>query len=1029
MVTSTGTFVSCKDYDDDIEGLDQKITNLTSDLTSQKESLTSALAAAQSEAAAAKSTAEAAKTEAEKAAALATSAAATAKAEAIEEVMKQVETLMRKTVSAEELATLAGTVDGIQKGLGTLDGSLKKLGTTVDEQAKAIKAMQIQLDALAKFEKATGKDLTSIKGDISTMQSQIANMTSAEDVKKLIKDANDKLTQSLGSEISTLKGVISNRLTSITLVPDLYVDGIETIEFVSLVYQPQVQGGEKGLMDEPGKAQVIVSSDENPANYRLNPTTIDLATDVVANEISFVACKATSRGVVESPIAYVAGSATINDGTTDPLKKGILTVCANKTITSSLNLTGDQIYTVALKVPVAEYLREDKDVPEYVYSEYSRLSESTLNPKIAEKAYACDPAAGHKHYSDSLTIWSSPVSQNQLIAKEWLYNQPLDLRTMVTGCITDDTREITAAELKKYGLEFRFAIPTKAYNTNATNKTDQQQFAQLASDGYTLSSKLPNGVTNNKAAIDKEPIIRVTLWDVNNKNIVDQRYLKIKWADKAVDPVDLGVKKQTSYLGCDAIDMDVTWTDFINTIYGQIKDEKLDMSEEQFHAIYPQGTGLVTTTGNIVVAPGQKGSLSYDNNTNVAGDALVLKWTLPIDDINKIVEYNTNVSRHTYSLVNNVFTCQITFKPTNSDYPVLTYTLENTIELKDVPEINGFYENYWESKYSLYDVYPVQYNSPAYRTNVANGITTCVFDNNLMNAFSFAQYANGDRFIVKNLNDCGTWDMQFCQDRQQNGYAPNYVVAEPDPTTANNIGGYNLMNGTTLAAQLVWPDGHSAWCKNPAHETTNVQLQKNAAGIALLNKTAHIGVWATINSYNMIPVYDYDIKFIEPLNIKASEMEDAFVDGVVSGSRIDWTKCFKMYDCFGYTVAKVTTNNTEEKLKYAAELYKYYEVVDPEWGTANYKIGMKEVAGSVVVDNNLTVDQAMTKTELEALTTGGMVPSIKVEGNELVFYSNMGSQVTDYFNIWIPVTVKYGWGQMTTYVKVKVNAMNNTPVE
>lgn len=743
--------------------------------------------------------------------------------------------------------------------------------------------------------------------------------------------------------------------------------------------------------------------------------------DIVADEISFVACQATSRGVVESPIAYVKGSAVIDNGVTDPLKKGILTVCANKTIVSSLNLDGDKIYTVALKVPVAEYLREDETVPEYVYSEYARLNESTLTPVIAEKDYACLTGA-HKHYSDSVAIWNSRVSTNSLIAKEVLYSNTVNLNDLVTGCILEDVREITAAELKKYGLEFRFAVPTTPYTAGAINNTDQQQFAALKSDGCTLYSKLPNGATNNKAAIDKEPIVRVTLYDVKNKNIVDQRYLKIKWVDKAVEPVDLGVKKQISYLGCNAIDMDITWTDFINTVYGQIKDEKLDMSEEQFHAIYPQGSGTVTTTGNIRIEAGQKGDLLYDNTTNVAGDALALRWTLPIADIGTIVEYNTSVTPHTYTLKDNVLTCRITFKPTNSDYPVLTYTLENTIQLKDVPAINGFYENYWETPYSLYNVYPVQYNTPA-------ASATCVFNNNLMNAFSFAQYANGDKFIVKNLNDCATWDMQFCHDGQQTGYAPNYVAPEPDETTANNIGGYNLVNGTTLAAQLVWPAGHSSWCKNPAHESANVQLQKNAAGITLLNKTAHIGVWATINQYNIIPVYDYDIKFIEPLNIKASEMEDSFVDGVVSGSRIDWTKCFKMYDCFGYTVAKVTTNNTVEKLKYAADLYRYYEVQDPEWDTNNYLIGMKVSNGSVVVDNDLTVGQAMTKAELEALTTGGMVPSIVVQGNELVFYSNMGSQVADYFNIWIPVKVKYGWGEVTTYVKVKVNAMDPTPVE
>ncbi|MCS2310232.1 hypothetical protein NXW05_05655 [Phocaeicola vulgatus] len=33
MVTSTGTFVSCKDYDDDIDSLNEKVDKLTKDLS------------------------------------------------------------------------------------------------------------------------------------------------------------------------------------------------------------------------------------------------------------------------------------------------------------------------------------------------------------------------------------------------------------------------------------------------------------------------------------------------------------------------------------------------------------------------------------------------------------------------------------------------------------------------------------------------------------------------------------------------------------------------------------------------------------------------------------------------------------------------------------------------------------------------------------------------------------------------------------------------------------------------------------
>ena len=53
MVTSTSTFVSCKDYDDDINSLQEQIDAQKSDLSTQISALQSALSAAQSEAAAA----------------------------------------------------------------------------------------------------------------------------------------------------------------------------------------------------------------------------------------------------------------------------------------------------------------------------------------------------------------------------------------------------------------------------------------------------------------------------------------------------------------------------------------------------------------------------------------------------------------------------------------------------------------------------------------------------------------------------------------------------------------------------------------------------------------------------------------------------------------------------------------------------------------------------------------------------------------------------------------------------------------
>lgn len=1002
------SFSSCKDYDDDIAAVNKK----TDGLSSQLAALEAALANAQSAAAAAQQSADEATKAADEAKAEAQKAivaAETAKAEAIEAALAKVNELMSGYASAGDLSKLAGTVEGIQKGLNELTEDLKALDAEVDQNSRAITALNTQIAALEKFELATNQDLTALKNDLAGLKSQLATKVSEEDVNKLLNAAKEDITKQIGSAvadaISTLKNVLSNRLTSVTLVPDLYVDGIETIEFVSLQYQPKKQGS-TGLVG--AGSTIIVSSEENPAHYRLNPITTDLS-DIDADNIEFVAYRATSRGVVSSPIAYVKGSAEIAQS---GLEKGIMTVRAKKTITSTLNGSG-QIYTVALKVPIAKDLCADPNVSEFVYSEYSRLSESMLTPEIAEKNYNCKPSF-HKHYSDSVTIWGSNVANDELVTKEVLYNETLDIATLVTGCAKEDARELTAKELAKYGLEFRYAIPSKAYTTGTDNNTDQQKF--IAINGSVVSSKTPDGATNNKAVVGKQPIVRVTLVDVVNNKIVDQRYLKIKWVEKSLAPVDLGVKEYTNVLGCGNVNVQLTWEDFIN-IYAEVKGDKLDMSKDQFTLVYlSNGAPEMSVSYVIKDGPG----MYYD--PSISADAAILKWEMTPEEIGTIVKVNTAVTPHTWELANNVFTGKVTFKPNNNDYPVLTLTLKQTIKVGATPSINGFYGNYWTNPYSEYSVYPVQYGTPA-QTSLAN--QTCVFHNNIMNAFTFG----ADGFIVNGLSSCGTWDMQFCKDHNEAGYAPKYAGNEPDLNQAQDIDGYNLFKGNVEVAQLVWDEGHTAWCGNKDHNEAYIELHKVNEAKGLLNKNAHLGVWATINAFNVIPVHDFNVKFIEPLNIKTAVIEDAFVDGVISGSRIDWTKTFKMYDCFGYSVAKVTTNPSQEKTKYAAELYGYYEVQEPVWDTVNIKFGMKVENGNIVVDNNLTESQAMSAATLASLTTGGSIPSLTQDGNELVFHSNMGSQVADFFYIWIPVTVEYGWGKVTTSVKVKVNAMDNTPVE
>ena len=164
MVSSTGTFVSCKDYDDDIDNLQEQINKLATkeDMTSQIATLQAALDAAKTEAAAAKASAEQAvakansaestATEAEKAAAQAALDAANAKAEAIkaaqDEVAKvkaELEAAIDSKFEAEKKA-LAKTISELTETVTKLTGLTTDMITSIDLQTAEGFTTQLDLN-------------------------------------------------------------------------------------------------------------------------------------------------------------------------------------------------------------------------------------------------------------------------------------------------------------------------------------------------------------------------------------------------------------------------------------------------------------------------------------------------------------------------------------------------------------------------------------------------------------------------------------------------------------------------------------------------------------------------------------------------------------------------------------------------------------------------------------------------------------------------------------------------------------------
>lgn len=1083
-VASVGMFVSCKDYDDDINGVRDDVTNLRGELESLRGTLTEELNAAKTDLEtqisdaktqlqnAIDEKADAATVTALEARVVTLEGDLAALKSAYEAKIAQVdETLANYSEDIEgikeTLATMAsvtGDIAGLKEELAKLEARIEGLESLdIAEIAKEAvqKDLEAQAEALENYKKeiaaadyqgqidelkeklsslASSDDLDEMKellekydletlssnidealSDIKELQAEVADCATSGDLSELqttlegkINDLNILITDKINENVNSLTAFVEKLLNSISLVPELYVGGIEAIEFKVLNYVPVVPGT-SGLTPIGGAKNVLVDNGTTSATYRLSPSQVTLK-DIDVDNIDYVAAKAEVRGVIEnSPVTFNGIKSFEN---------GLMSVYLKKTTTESLELGQNQTYIVALKVP-----RFNKDGSTTdVYSENSRLVQTDFSPKIAKLTW--NPSDDMHHYADSAAVWAAQIDNDtKYIVKEVNYNETYNLSELVTGCFMVDKAhsQITKDELKSYGLAFRFAIPTKPYTTAADHNTDQQKFAKITPDGV-ISSNLPDGTTDNRAAIGKEPIVRVMLCDTVNNKLVDERYMKVKWTYKTLDDITLDDRTDEAELSCDDMKASLEWDWVVNQIYGKVSDT--GMSQQTFEQVYSASDITAELIGSNKYTPMADNMPIFKPTTNEQGDAIIATWTLAPEDVATIVPAN-----------NKTFTVKVTFKSSlPEEYPNLVMNWNFTINLPKAPEIAGYYDQYWFEKYNVYDVLPIQYG-----TDAANGKTLVEYRNDLMNAFN----TSGD--IVKNLPECGSWDIQFATGQPISGYAPNYSGAEPletENTPYGSFGAYRLMKGTDNALRMAWNTGHTSWCAD-GNNHKNVSLvasPNNRANWDLINplsqenepdgrapkrtheKKVDVSIWAKYNEWNVVKVKDYSICLVAPLRVNV-DVKGYFEEGLISGSSIDCGKAFTMTDFRGYTVAKTTVSTTNEFEKYASVLYTWYGVNDPQFDLTAVRFGMKVQNGNIVVDDNLGYSNSMTSDQIKAATNGNVSLSINksVDGTKLIFKNNGGSNIEEECNVYIPATIRYAFGEITEYVKVRLYPRGHVP--
>ena len=233
LATSTGTFTSCKDYDDDIKGLQEQINKGGETVGALQEQLTKQLATLQDAVKAAQTAADAAKADAAKAQQAADAAKAVGD-NAAEEAAKA------KALAEEAKAAAA---DAKAEALAKIEAEVKLMKTYVDSSVASIreelggKADKAELDAAVKeLEESIELVMSSLSGRIDGIDASL------NELKSQLGEANGKIEQN----IKDIQGLIAG----LAAVNEDLATQKEALKNLEAALTEKIEKGDAALKEE-----------------------------------------------------------------------------------------------------------------------------------------------------------------------------------------------------------------------------------------------------------------------------------------------------------------------------------------------------------------------------------------------------------------------------------------------------------------------------------------------------------------------------------------------------------------------------------------------------------------------------------------------------------------------------------------------------------------------------------------------------------------------------------------------------------
>lgn len=953
--------------------------------------------------------------------------------------------------------TLAEHEAALEAAKQYLEGKIDDLGEALRaEMAEADKALQDQIDILDK----SLEDLkTEFNGKIDEVYSEIDKR--AKELEDKINTEVERLDGRINDVLSALgrlEDAVKNRITSISLIPEMYVQGIESINVPVISYNAITVEKDETFTSSLN-TNVLPWYATTPIRYHVSPSNVTTDCISAAEYLTENATIVKSLGSSVLNVAFDAIKINENNELVIPVSR---VAAASKvfTVENFMEVSHANWPTVALSLGIAEkYLVDETSAN--VISEYSAYTETPYNIHITPAENSCTALECTYYYR----TYADAINVENVANISRLYTETVNLRELVLSHIYSD-KIVEEEDLKAMGLDYRFAIPTEPQEVG-DNKTDQQKFIQFADESNELvKSTVPGGYADNEAAIGRTPVVRVELYDVNNGNIVDVQWIKIKWVKAQIPPQSFdNIKSFDSILDCSTFyEYKLDWATLNEKVLGAFKDENGEVtgiSNKEFVDYYSNATLSIDYENSdferfVSVSQNKDAFTSTEPTTNV--------YTVKVD-------YRGLAGILPEIIENGKATRKVTVKitpRTDKDFyvGVLSFSVTLNWTVVDLPTVRYNNVGNWTIKNTLAQIDPVGYDDAENFSGSSRKDTKVRYNFEMLagNGLFNPDASQNNRFITNLTTEneeldfsCRSWDMQFSPDRK--GYGDYMQTVKPGFGFAYNFtkntsdAGYRVGVSSIYMAKMVYrnrPTEFVNWYDPtdlPEDKITTIRFRlpdpktyrdgdiQRARN--LLNDLdtkpedrvripVNVLVNITPDFTNVYTAATYDVWVVSPVKIDSLSL---------SGKEFeDWNKDKNTITFNGQPFGTDVKIKDFQGVVITSEQFGYYGIEQPTWNLSASQILTNvtvDADGNRVVDNSLNPNKGDVAKMWSASKAGFKVSSNTDTPSKytLTVTNATGTQLTEDVTLWIKVTYKHAFRDYAYYIPVKYKKNENKPID